>query len=471
MSPLAHARQGRLFYLHTLFLILTCVFSWTMDGRAQKLNESTLYSFTNTLDGSYPIGGVIQGRDGSLYGTTSYGGSTNGYGMLFQINRNGSGYHIIHACDFTTGRYPGALSQGTNGLLYGAMTSGGSNGYGTIFSINTNGTGYTQLHALSTLEGEYPSATLFQGSNGVLYGVAPQGGTSNAGTVFRLNLNGSGFQVLHSFTNSPDGAVPASVIQGIDGVLYGTTANGGISNAGIVFSLTTNGNNYAILRAFTNSPDGSGPEANLIQGKDGMLYGTTVFGGTAYIYGGTLFRINTNGNGYQVLHNFPTVGGDGINPDGLIQGSDGLLYGVVGNSGAFGNGMVFKTDTNGGGYTVIFGFTNSPPDGRDPVSPLVEAGDGAFYGTADHGGAYDQGTVFRLAPPLMLSAQFSSGGNTNTAVLSWPAWASDYGLRTSPTLSNTLWSAMAPPVAAGGKFFTTNKSTAPNAFFRLQNPP
>ena len=463
------ARESRAVFSQLLFLFVILTLSGATIGRAQKLNESIVYSFTNAPDGNYPVGGVIRGKDGSLYGTTSYGG-TNGAGMLYQINRNGSGYRALRSFDAAGGSSPSGLIQGTNGLLYGTATVNGSNGVGAIFTINTNGTGYAQLHAFAHVDGAYPASGLFQGSNGVLYGVTAQGGISNAGTVFRMNLDGSGFQVLRQFTNSPDGADPAALVQGSDGTLYGSTVTGGAAGAGVIFRMSTNGNNYTILRSFTNSPDGADPEANLIIGKDGFLYGTTVFGGNVYAYGGTLFKLNTNGSGYVILHHFPTIAGDGSNPDSLMQAADGSIYGVAANTGAFSGGMVFKLDTNGG-YTVVYGFTNSPPDGRNPVSALVDAGDGALYGTADNGGVYDHGAVFRLTPPLSLSFQVTAASGTNTTILSWPAWASDYAVRASATLTNTSWTAIGVPVAAGGKLFITNKSTAPNAFFRLQTGP
>lgn len=452
-------------------LILISVFSLIVAGDAQTLNETILYSFTtNATDGSHPSGGIIKGQDGSLYGTANNGG-TNGYGVAFQINRDGGGYHVIHYFNFSSGAYPGSLVQATNGFLCGTVSQGGSNGYGAVFTLNTNGTGYAQLHAFSQSEGIYPNYNLFQAGNNVFYGTASGGGISNAGTIFRLNLNGSGFQVLHQFTNSPDGAVPVTVILGADGALYGTTSSGGPTNAGTVFRMNTNGNNYSILHAFTNSPDGWEPTANLIQGKDGMLYATTVFGGSAYKYGGTLFKIGTNGGSYQVMHSFPSITDDGINPGSVIQGSDGLLYVSVSNGGHFSDGSILKSDTNATSVSVIFSFTNAP-DGNQPAAPLVEAGDGAFYGTANNGGTENQGAIFRLAPPLTLSLQLSSTAGTNTAVLSWPAWASDYGVRTSSSLaSNATWTAISAPVAIGELLFTTNRSNATNAFFRLQSPP
>lgn len=466
MSPLSLASRGRVVF--TLFCSLLL---GALAGRAQPLNETILYNFsTNDFNGSSPSGGVILGQDGALYGTANYGG-TNGYGLVFRINRNG-GYSVLHVFSaFSNGAYPNNLLQGTNGILYGPLGQGGTNGFGAIFELNTNGTGYAQVHAMAQSEGIYPGS-LFLASNSVFYGCASEGGISNAGTVFRMNLDGSGFQVLHQFTKSPDGAGPVGVILANDGALYGMTSSGGApTNAGIVFKMNTNGNNYTILHSFTNSPDGAQPAASLIQGKDGMLYGTTSFGGSVYIYGGVLFKIATNGGGYTVLHSFPSIADDGDNPAALIQDPDGFIYGNGFNGGHSGIGAIFKTDTNAANFSIVYSFGNSP-DGQNPGAPLVDPGDGAFYGTANNGGASSQGTIFRLAPQLLLSSQISTAGGTNKTTLSWPLWATDYGVRTSPSLaSNATWTALAAPVTNGSKLYATNTSIAPSAFFRLQSPP
>src|SRR5262249_42115127 len=163
-------------------------------------------------------------------------------------------------------------------FLYGTAGQGGTNSVGAIFTINTNSLGYAQLHAFTQSEGNYPDS-LFLASNAVFYGCASGGGISNAGTVFRMNLDGSSFRLLYQFTNSPDGYEPVSVMLANNGALYGMTAGGGASSRGTIFKMDTNGNNYTILHSFTNSPDGWEPLASLIQGRDGMLYGTTITGG------------------------------------------------------------------------------------------------------------------------------------------------------------------------------------------------
>ena len=159
-----------------------------------------------------------------------------------------------------------------------------------------------------------PFANVIQGSDGALYGTTGYG-SPNAieGTVFKMNTNGSGFTVLHSFifTNSPnDGAGPGgALVQGRDGALYGTTGSGGTYDAGTVFKLNTDGSGYKVIYNFGQG-NTAGPLAALVQGSDGTLYGTT-YGG--YGYKGTVFKLSTNGSGYMVLHTFTGTSGDGRN--------------------------------------------------------------------------------------------------------------------------------------------------------------
>jgi uncharacterized repeat protein (TIGR03803 family) len=243
-------------------------------------------------------------------------------------------------------------------------------------------------------DGQSPYSPVLLGADGALYGTTWGAGAKSAGTIFRINPDGSSYAVLRSFTNTPDGATPfAGLIQGRDGVLYGATYYGGTSNAGTIFKISTNGLGYAVLRSFTDSPDGANPHGSLVQGQDGALYGTTYGGGTAGI--GTVFKLNPDGGGYSVLHSF-TNAPDGMTPfAGLIQGSDGRLYGTTSGAGAYSAGTVFALGTNGGDYTVLYSF-GFFPDGTSPQAPLVEGAGGVLFGTTVSGGSNGYGMVFRL---------------------------------------------------------------------------
>ena len=250
----------------------------------------------------------------------------------------------------------------------------------------------------------YPLAGLIQGIDGALYGTTSLGGTNNYGIVFKVSTDGTSFTPLYSFTGSGgDGANPyAGLVQGRDGALYGTTLYGGINGYGMVFKLSTDGTVYTPLYSFAGSPDGENPLGALVQGRDGALYGTTSGGGA---YGcGTVFKLNTNGTGYTVLRSFQPNPPDGNNPRAaLVQGSDGCLYGTTVEGGNYDNGMVFKLGTNGGGYTPLYIFNGTGGDGLSPKAGLVQGTDGALYGTTYGGGTNGNGTVYRLlVPPFKL---------------------------------------------------------------------
>src|SRR5579871_4964712 len=175
--------------------------------------------------------------------------------------------------------------------------------------------------------GTNPRAAVIQGRDGVLYGTTSVGGAYNACTVFKVNIDGTGFVTLHTFSES-DGAAPfAAVIQGTDGALYGTTWGGGASHSGTVFKVNTDGTGFATLYSFSySSGNGTNPLAAVIQGKDGALYGTT--SGYGANGGGTVFKINTNGTGFATLYSFSGSFESGSRA-ALLQGSDGALYGTT----------------------------------------------------------------------------------------------------------------------------------------------
>jgi uncharacterized repeat protein (TIGR03803 family) len=203
-------------------------------------------------------------------------------------------------------------------------------------------------------------------------------------------------------------------------MLYGTTTSGGTNGYGTVFKIGTNGAGYGVLYNFgSTAGDGQLPQAGLVQGKDGALYGTTPYGATNILFG-TVFKINTDGTGYSVLHNFGSTGVDGQVPGGVLaQGSDSALYGTTQfggttASGRFsGSGTMFKISTNGSDYIVLYSFGTATGDGRSPQAGLLQGGDGAMYGTTIAGGDIGLGTVFRwtvgTAPTFTQVARLPDG--------------------------------------------------------------
>ncbi len=289
------------------------------------------------------------------------------------------------------------LVVGSDGALYGTTSHGGSRGAGSVFRVNLDGTGYEVLHSFTGGDGSSPYDALVVGSGGALYGTTAYGGSHNGGTVFTLNPDGSGFAMLHSFSNTDgDGWIPRdALLFGTDGAIYGVTVFGGSANSGTVFKLNADGTGYQVLHSFGASVGEGSRPLGLVFGTDGALYGTTYFGGSSF--DGTVFRLNTDGSSCQVLHSFNQTAGDGISPlASLAVGTDGALYGTTQQGGSAGRGTVFRLNADGSGYEVLYNFTGTSGDGAFPQGPLIAGTDGSWYGTTGGGGSADFGTVFKL---------------------------------------------------------------------------
>jgi uncharacterized repeat protein (TIGR03803 family) len=320
------------------------------------------------------------------------------------------------SCTNGSFNYPaggGSLVQGVNGTLYGTIYAGGAYGYGTVFKITRTGTQTTLYNFCASSgcpDGSYPNFGLARAASGELYGTASQGGAYGNGTVFKIAQNGT-LTTLYSFCTSsacPDGSGPqAGLVQANDGNFYGTTTGGGASGAGTVFKITPAGA-LTTLYSFTGGSDGSSPWATLVQAADGRLYGTTYSNG-AY-NNGTIFRITKSGT-LTTLYNFNGTDG-GASQAGLMQAADGDLYGTSKFGGAASSGTIFKITTSGALTTL---YTFSGPDGTWPNSALIQATDGNLYGTTEIGGTASSGsgggTIFKIVPD----------GGALTSLYSFPA--------------------------------------------------
>jgi len=305
---------------------------------------TSLHTFDGT-DGEYPESGVIQGVDGSFYGTTQAGGTDTscdyglipGCGTLFKITPSGT-FTSLHSFQLTDGANPARkLVQGTDGNFYGATGTGGANGYGTFFKITPSGA-LTTLHSFDGTDGEGVSVGLVLGTDGNFYGVGAGGGANGYGTVFKITPSGT-LTTLHSFCDAggfcPDGYLPNGLVQGANGNFYGTTSEGGTGGnadnipSGTVFEITSTGTFTTLVNFdnLNNESPGFPLLGALIQGAgtDGNFYGLTLAGGDGSICGtagcGTLFKMTPSGT-LTVVYDF--LG----QPDpGLIQGTNGTFYG------------------------------------------------------------------------------------------------------------------------------------------------
>jgi uncharacterized repeat protein (TIGR03803 family) len=299
--------------------------------------ETVLHLFAGTPqrgpDGVYPEV-LIEGSDGNFYGTTAAGGVSGG-GTVFEVTPAGD-EAILHNFAYEPGdsEPTGGLVQGTDGNLYG--TTDGGRYIGSVFKLTPNGVETTLYPFTGLIDGQYPRGQLIQGSDGNFYGVTEYGGTGSYafGTVFKVTPGGVK-TTLHSFSGQDGGEPEAGLIQGSDGNFYGTTILGAQNNGvGTVFKLTPEGDE-TILYSFSG-PDGELPQAALTLGSDGNLYGTTFGGGDNN--GGTLFQVTPAGV-VTVLYSFPSQAGPHTN---LVQGSDGNLYGTTYAGGAYNSGYFFK---------------------------------------------------------------------------------------------------------------------------------
>jgi uncharacterized repeat protein (TIGR03803 family) len=381
-----------------LLFALAAVFS---TSRCPAQIFSSLYSFTNGSDGADPQGGLFL-TGGTLFGTAS-GGGTNISGTAFAISTGGTGFSTLYTFSLDV--------------------------------TNPPGTNYT-----NTLSGTDPECVLVLSGN-TLYGTGYSGGTNGSGTVFSMNTDGSGFNMLHTFgiitnyfTNSFAGIYtnyyfsypcPGLVLSG--NTLYGTTQYGGTNGNGTIFAVNTDGTGFTTLYTFTawatnavgifTNADGANPAAGLALSGN-TLYGTTEYGGTNG--SGAVFAINTGGTGFTALYNFSAMGSnsvamngstnnvytnsDGAYPMGALLVCSNVLYGTAAYGGTNGNGTVFSLNPDGTGFVALHDFsaegTNAVGraiygDGINPQSALVAYGH-TLYGTAYAGGTNNCGTVFAL---------------------------------------------------------------------------
>lgn len=311
------------------------------------------------------------------------------------------------------------LLPGRDGFLYGSTPSGGANGTGTLFKLKTDGSGFAVLHAFGSLpslfsgapnlDGARPAGALLQDTAGTLYGVAQQGGPAGGGTLFKVNVDGSGYQVLHAFGpmremfRSEGGASPCGLTLGKDGLLYGAAMLGGADGKGLLFKMRTDGSGFTPLHLFgavrreDNVNDGGAlPGSAPVFGPDGSLYGTTNIGGrTGY---GLLFRLSPSGDHFTILHQFQREGAgfeaNGAFPQGaLVPAPDGSVYGCTRQGGKYDRGILFKMDA-AGRFAVLHTF--APAGAGLPDAPSLSA-DGSLYGVTASGGQGGSGTLYHVA--------------------------------------------------------------------------
>jgi uncharacterized repeat protein (TIGR03803 family) len=365
--------------------------------QASAASYSLFHSFLGAAaDGKNPLSDLtIAGS--KLFGTTPQGGASNA-GTLFSIGTDGSDYTLLRSFGGTgDGTYPqgGMAVSGTT--LFGTTGGGVTNHqFGTIFSMDVHGGSYQVLRSLAFSEGSSPIGNLeIAGSR--VYGTTQGGGTNGGGTAYSMNLDGSDFQVLHTFRGGlNDGLQPLGGVTVIGDTVYGTTGMGGLANIGTVYALDTDGSDFHLLHAFLGS-DGITPAAELT--TDGsVLYGTTFNGGSKPDGGGTVFALNADGTAFHLVHSFAGGPADGSLTEGGVTLVGSKLYGTTVVGGAQGYGSVFSVNPDGSDFQLLYSFAGGPGDGRQPYAGLTSDGS-TLFGTTNIGGSANSGTLFAFNVP------------------------------------------------------------------------
>jgi uncharacterized repeat protein (TIGR03803 family) len=397
-------KGGNVTKLNSAILIGICFWFCAATAVICPAQFQTIGTFTGKNGSGPEWETLVQGTDGNLYGTTTFGG-THKDGTVFKITPSGKLTSLYSFCSLANcadgmKAFSGVV-QGLDGNFYGVTAYGGANNYGTVFKITSEGA-LTTLHSFASTDGAQPFGQLIQATDGNFYGTTIGGGTTNNGTVFKITSNGA-LTTLYNFCSLPnctDGLWPqAGVIQGFDGNFYGTT-EGSDSIGGNAFKLTPGGELTTLFtfcsQTSTTCSGASAPYASLVQATNGSFYGTTVLGGADAE--GTIFRISPEGV-LTVIYTFINDGENGATPESaLVEGSDGNLYGTTVSGGLTGSGTLYQL-TPSGELTSIYSLYCEPlycPDNSNPYGGLVQYTSGAFYGTTYEG----PGTVYTFGYSL-----------------------------------------------------------------------
>ena len=442
-------------------ILVSSMFCLSPKVNAQSFDP--LHHFTGGAeDGAYPSGGLV--LDGStLYGVTSAGENFNA-GTVYKIDLSGGGFAILHSFSGdANGIDPNGRVAISNGIIYGTTYRDGVASYnGTIYKLNTNGSGFTVLRRLGTAgsDGRGPHAGVVL-SDGVLYGATGGGGSLGWGGVFKIKTDGTGYQVLRSFTGNSDGAPSGAELTLVNGVLYGTTESALSSSGRTLYRIGTNGAGYSVLHTFSSAaPPG---DAMGLVGCRLELVGDTLYGqglelSGAFGFGSTAFSIHTDGSGYRIVARLP---GGTADTTGGFTFANGNLFGCANIFTDSRPDNLYTFNTNGSGYSTLYEF---PAQSGDHVNDLVWKSNAA-YGVSFSGGLSNAGVIFRLDLRPRLAVRQSGA----SATVSWPAYAGSYSLEQSTNLSATNWMTVpVSPTSDGTNSSVTLPITNLATFFRLR---
>lgn len=414
----------------------------------------------DSVNGSHPMGGLLQGDDGNLYGMTSQGGSKD-FGVIFSFNPVTRGYSKLFDFNYYNGASPqGELVQAANGKLYGVTYSGGNKGYGVLFAYDLAKRTYVKLQNFKKKIGRYPCKGLIKASDNKLYGMLQWGGKYDYGSIFSYDPATSIFSIVKDFDDGPpcgnlfqasDGKlygvkasfedfdvngeifsfdpvthiytkltdidytngiyIKGNLTEAADGRLYGMTIDGGDNFKGVFFSFDISSSTYKRLKNFDgiNGAEGAG---GVTLASDGKLYGMTTLGGSKDY--GVIFSYDPAKKKYKHLRNFGSAPSGTNMFGGLTKGYGNKLYGMTAEGGDEGYGVIFSFDPVTALYTKLRDLDYS--GGANPYGNLIQASNGKLYGLTQKGGSYNLGTIFSFDPVTLVykklwNFDYSDGAN------------------------------------------------------------
>jgi uncharacterized repeat protein (TIGR03803 family) len=415
--------RRRRFPLHAVVGVAILTVLSMQAGAAWAGGTSVAYSFRGEDDGEYPSTELVVDGAGNLYGTTVQGGDFGG-GTVFRLSPTSHGWVHTVLYSFTGGddggQPYGGVTLDARGNLYGTAVVGGlrtgpcvEDGCGVAYELSRSGGSWHQrvLHAFTGGDdGSGPGAGLTLDASGDLFGMTPTGGAYGLGTIYQLRRGSGGgwsLRVLHAFTGGRDGGAASAgrLLLGPGGSLFGVATVGGEHGAGVAFELRLDpgaGWRLRTLYAFQGQPDAGFPYGGLTPDADGDLFGTTYYDGANDL--GAVYELARDGGTWRerVLYSF-RGGADGASPiSTLVPDGAGNLYGTTSEGGApgCGCGTIFRMARSPAGTwteSVAYRFAG-PPDGAFAYNGMVSDGAGSFFGTTVHGGADNEGTVYRFSP-------------------------------------------------------------------------
>jgi len=355
------------FSLLILMLLMPagCSQTSTPNGRAYSYTDgsprfSIVRSSDNLTLGVTPEGSLT--TDGStIFGRVQNGGKYGG-GVTFSIGSGIPVYNVLHNFggteDIAYPRHDAMIIAGD--MLYGMVMGNDTTDLGGIFAHDKSGNNYRVLHRFTggAQDGKKPhSCPRLNPEDGMLYGMTELGGANDTGTLFRINTDGTGFELLHSFSTDTDGSNSHGAVTFNGSILYGVALKGGASSKGTVFSFNTADYTYNVVHAFAGAPgDGASPEHSNALLINGRLYGTTTKGGAND--DGAIWTMLTDGTDYKLLYSFKGST-DGSCPLGslMYDSSSSTFYGL--NSGYNGGGATLYSLTMSGVFTTLHNFDSS----------------------------------------------------------------------------------------------------------------